>query len=278
MINMFNLLFFTGTLIAHIVFEDGSVKSRAEGYLSSITNSIEIVLQHDVEVRIDLVSENDKERLQSLRNSPTSDHTEKDGLLAIETNADSSISKASHDHRYKIIPNHPRKSLDSSEFRSQRITEQNASSQVQGDGFRLACSVMLLEGNDEASGDGGRGQETSVLRIHTDSIDEHRFESAWLQASDKNPLELASQSNPNRIQVMPQNGVRCENDKLSSAAVAVSYKHWEDELNHGIKALKTSDNQGLRKKQTGVHIDHCVISPSLLHSNGFTANSDKENL
>jgi len=278
MINVFNLILFAGALIARIVFEDANVKSRAERYLSSITNSIEIVLQHDVEVRIGLVSENDKERLQSLTDSPTSSHTEKDGLLAIETNADSSISKVYHNHRYNIIPGHPRKSLDSSEAWPQRITEQNDSSLVQGNGFRVACSVMLSEGNDEASGGGGRGQEISVLRTHTDSIDEHRLESAWLQASDKNPLELASQSNPNRNQVMPQNGVSCENHKLSSAALAVSSKHWEDELNLGIKALKIRDNQGCHKKQTGGRIDHCAISPSLLHSNGFTANSDKENL
>ncbi|XP_071698675.1 protein STICHEL-like [Rutidosis leptorrhynchoides] len=46
-----------GTLVAYIVFRNKDIKSRAERFLSSITNSFEIVLHHNVEVRITLLSD-----------------------------------------------------------------------------------------------------------------------------------------------------------------------------------------------------------------------------
>ncbi|KAK0589257.1 hypothetical protein LWI29_011770 [Acer saccharum] len=45
-----------GVLIAYIAFGDGDIMSRAERFLSSITNSIETVLRRNVEVRIILLS------------------------------------------------------------------------------------------------------------------------------------------------------------------------------------------------------------------------------
>lgn len=42
-------------LIAYIAFEDSEIKSRAERYLSSITNSIETVLRRNVKVIIGLI-------------------------------------------------------------------------------------------------------------------------------------------------------------------------------------------------------------------------------
>ncbi|KAL3843620.1 hypothetical protein ACJIZ3_001023 [Penstemon smallii] len=41
-----------GGFVAHIAFTDGNIKTRAEGFLSSITNSFEIVLRRNVEVKI----------------------------------------------------------------------------------------------------------------------------------------------------------------------------------------------------------------------------------
>ncbi|KAL3635205.1 hypothetical protein CASFOL_019752 [Castilleja foliolosa] len=54
-----------GCFVAHIGFVDKNIKTRAEGFLSSITNSFEIVLRHNVEVKIFLLptapsSENNK--------------------------------------------------------------------------------------------------------------------------------------------------------------------------------------------------------------------------
>ncbi|KAL7082292.1 hypothetical protein ACP275_14G090200 [Erythranthe tilingii] len=44
-----------GGFVAHIAFSDKNIKTRAEGFLSSITNSFEIVLRHNVEVKIILL-------------------------------------------------------------------------------------------------------------------------------------------------------------------------------------------------------------------------------
>ncbi|GER25345.1 replication factor C / DNA polymerase IIIgamma-tau subunit [Striga asiatica] len=44
-----------GGFVAHIGFLDKSIKARAEGFLSSITNSFEIVLRHNVEVQMILL-------------------------------------------------------------------------------------------------------------------------------------------------------------------------------------------------------------------------------
>lgn len=54
---MFKFLYFllAGVLIAYVAFGDGDIKSRAERFLSSITNSIETVLRRNVEVRIILL-------------------------------------------------------------------------------------------------------------------------------------------------------------------------------------------------------------------------------
>ncbi|CAA0814094.1 Protein STICHEL [Striga hermonthica] len=46
-----------GGFVAHIGFLDKSIKARAEGFLSSITNSFEIVLRHNVEVQMILLPE-----------------------------------------------------------------------------------------------------------------------------------------------------------------------------------------------------------------------------
>ncbi|KAJ4795682.1 DNA polymerase III subunit gamma/tau [Rhynchospora pubera] len=46
-----------GVLIACIAFEDSEIKSRAERYLSSITNSIETVLKRNVKVRMGVMSD-----------------------------------------------------------------------------------------------------------------------------------------------------------------------------------------------------------------------------
>nr|AFN58239.1 trichome branching-like protein [Gossypium arboreum] len=48
-----------GVLIAYLAFADGDIKSRAERFLSSITNSMEIVMRRNVEVQIILLADVD---------------------------------------------------------------------------------------------------------------------------------------------------------------------------------------------------------------------------
>lgn len=270
---MCNVLLFADALIASIVFEDVNARSRAGRYLSSITNSIEKVLQRNVEVRIGLVSEDHKARLQSMPDSPSSNRMETDGLAA-ETKRNSSSSRVSC-NRYRGTPNLPRKRLDCS-VTLQKTLEQGVNSLVQNGVFKATSLVMLSDGNNEANGNGGSGKGMLALKKLANTSDEHTLESAWLQTSDKKSLELAS--HPNRNQILPQNGVSSENHKKSHAVLAISSEDWKDKLNHEIKALEVSDSQGHHKNQIDGCFDHHVISPSLLHSNGITANSDGENM
>lgn len=46
-----------GGFVAYVVFRDKNIKTRAEGFLRSITSSFEIILQHNVEVKIILLPE-----------------------------------------------------------------------------------------------------------------------------------------------------------------------------------------------------------------------------
>lgn len=48
---------YTGGFIAHVAFEDSDIKTRAQGFLSSITNSFEAVLRRNVEVKLSLLED-----------------------------------------------------------------------------------------------------------------------------------------------------------------------------------------------------------------------------
>jgi hypothetical protein len=61
-----------GVLFACIVFEDDEIKSRAERYLSSITNSVETVLRQNVKVIIGLASDSSNTGLASRSEPSTS--------------------------------------------------------------------------------------------------------------------------------------------------------------------------------------------------------------
>ncbi|KAK9054823.1 hypothetical protein SSX86_025902 [Deinandra increscens subsp. villosa] len=55
--NLVSLSEVKGILVAYIVFQDKDIKSRAERFISSITNSFETVLRRNIEVRIILLSD-----------------------------------------------------------------------------------------------------------------------------------------------------------------------------------------------------------------------------
>ncbi|XP_058088227.1 uncharacterized protein LOC131235115 isoform X1 [Magnolia sinica] len=69
----FQLSTFAGVMTAYIAFGNKDIKSRAERFLSSITNSIETVLRRNVEVRMGLIAdgENSINRIKAVE-SPDS--------------------------------------------------------------------------------------------------------------------------------------------------------------------------------------------------------------
>ncbi|KAL8554980.1 hypothetical protein ACS0TY_002966 [Phlomoides rotata] len=72
-----------GGFVAHVAFRDRSIKTRAEGFVSSITNSFEIVLQRNVEVKIILLpdsSGHEKEPFAGNANPSTSKEESKSDI------------------------------------------------------------------------------------------------------------------------------------------------------------------------------------------------------
>lgn len=60
---------YAGGFVAHVAFGDRSIKTRAEGFVSSITNSFEIVLRRNVEVKIILLPDSLGEKNNKLLSS-----------------------------------------------------------------------------------------------------------------------------------------------------------------------------------------------------------------
>ncbi|XP_072969943.1 protein STICHEL-like 1 [Typha angustifolia] len=265
-----------GILVANIAFGDSKTKSRAERFLSSITNSIEIVLRHNVEVRIGLMPEIFVEGLKPDADSQDQNPTEKLRSLYKEQRVESdTLSGSSNNIAIKGSPNFPRKSSDKSEQMLQRTLEKY-SSPVAEKSFQVeSIPGMASEGSMAAPNT--RGQEVSCHRTKPAGVDEQRLESAWLQAAERNTPGLLSHPKPEKNQVLPQNDSRCQNGYMSSTAIVIASKHSEDELNYEMKTLKVSDVKGHQKNQIGEKGDY-VISPSLLHSNNSTSNFDKANL
>ncbi|XP_072950811.1 protein STICHEL-like [Typha angustifolia] len=266
-----------GALIALVAFEDGNIKCRAERFLSSITNSMEMVLRQRVEVRISLNPDIFSEGLGQEQESQANNLAEKLRCLDKERRVQSELlTGSSNTDRVKGSSNLPRGSLDNSERTLQRALEKCDNLRTAGERFLVAGVPMLLsEGN---SGEPStRLDEVSAQTTKAAAIDEQRLESAWLQAAEKYTPGLVSCLKPEKNQVLPQNGL-CHNQNKSSVSLDESSNHWEDELNHEIKALKISHNHGCQKDQTGVRTNGYAISPSLLHSNSYKANFDQENL
>ncbi|KAK9070730.1 hypothetical protein SSX86_011132 [Deinandra increscens subsp. villosa] len=66
-----------GVLVAYIVFRDKDIKSRAERFVSSITNSFEIVLRRNIEVRIILLTDDGTNKPKQINGEPINGLTQR---------------------------------------------------------------------------------------------------------------------------------------------------------------------------------------------------------
>ncbi|URE09482.1 ATPase, AAA family protein [Musa troglodytarum] len=249
-----------GILIAFIGFEDSVTKSRAERFLSSITNSMEIVLGYNVEVRIALLPKVHSDVLQS-EPSLASNQMEKDKQR--ETRSDN---LSSHSNIGKIKGS---KILDSCEGNQERAHEKSDISAL-GEMDYIQTSVPVLDGSCNSN---DKGQGILAQRSIKAATDEQRLETAWLQAAEPG---YVSQPRPDKNQILPQNGVNHLSSKQSLTTTPKSLKNWDDESVQGIKALRTSATEGHHKEQYE-RADHYAISPSLLHCYK-TGNSEKQKM
>lgn len=220
----------------YIAFRDKVVKSRAERFLISITNSIEMVLERSIEVRMILLPEGEMHL----------DSAETGGSLDL-----SGHKQIKQGEGYDNVNGGSNSSL---------LLEERSSS-------------ILDQANDNNTN--VRRQEVPMQRIES-IIREQRLESAWLQAAERSTPRSMSRLRPEKNQVLPQEGIYCQKEEESMNPKDLTSNHWDDELNHEIKALKVTDRKTQQKDQTGKRIDHPPISPSLLHQSGYASNCSKD--
>ncbi|KAL0348182.1 UNVERIFIED_CONTAM: protein STICHEL [Sesamum angustifolium] len=238
-----------GGFVAHVAFGDRNIKARAEGFLSSITNSFELVLQRNVDVKIIILPDT---LLQKQTDKNTATHLEnKSSCLNIPIgNSDLNF------HREPL-------KLSTGSF--------NISGSHQMKPFDCATGNATMSASKESK------SGIPVKRIES-IIHEQRLETAWLQAMEKGTPGSMSHLKPERNQVLPQDGTYPPNQLEAMNSTDASVQHWEDKLNNEIKALKISDGVVPQKDQIGRRIEHYPISPSLLHNSSFASNFSKENI
>ncbi|XP_068652966.1 protein STICHEL-like [Aristolochia californica] len=256
-----------GVLIAYIVFWDEDIKSRAERFLSSITNSIEIVVRHNVEVRIGLIPDNISLHVQpiDLSHFKGGQHAEKDNLSMQQKADNNGLLSSNQELEGPII---------------QRKTSTDSSCDVSVPlrrSFETSGLPVLSENVENICTTKELPQEFQAPRMH-EAIDEQRLESAWLQAAEKGTPGSMSRFKLERNQVLPQDGLYHQKEAGPMVALAVSSKHWKDNRNNEIKPLKVNDSGVSQTDQSIRRVDHYPMSPSLLHTGGFAANFDKETI
>ncbi|KAJ7946509.1 protein STICHEL [Quillaja saponaria] len=241
-----------GVFVAYVAFGNGDIKHRVERFLSSITNSMEMVLRRNVEVRIihlpdgeasvNGVNPVNKQGLKQVASSVASERERKSG----HSNGTGGYSNFSPLLRVNF-----QSTPDSSD--------------------------LLAEDNAQTSGTRETKQQIPMQRIES-IIREQRLETAWLQAAEKGTPGSLSRLRPEKNQVLPQDGTYCEDQMESMDSTRFSSQPWEDELNHELKVLKVSNGGVLQKDQIGRRVDRYPMSPSLLHDNSLAANASKDNL
>ncbi|CAK9177829.1 unnamed protein product [Ilex paraguariensis] len=252
-----------GGFVAYIAFRDRDIKTRAERFLSSITNSFEIVLQRNIEARIIFLPDGDT----SINSANPAVLPDSLGPKLTETNRPINVER-------KIICNNAK---DNSELDSHPEPLTLSTGSFNDAEAKSAGPSESAAENTKLTGIKDRKPEIPVQRIES-IIREQRLETAWLQAVEKGIPATMSNLKPERNQVLPQDGIPYHNQIESMNSMDLSSKNWQDELNHEVKLLKINDARCLQKDQLGQRTNHYPMSPSLLHDSGFVANLSKENM
>ncbi|KAK8970672.1 hypothetical protein KSP40_PGU006538 [Platanthera guangdongensis] len=264
-----------GILIAFIAFADCSLKSRAERYVSSITNSLEIVLKKNVEIRMGIVP-NDWRSLERPLDSLTSQPMEKSSFLNNQRKIESDGINGLHDNFGDNL-DFPQERRDDSVSAGNNIVEKNSSLLHHNNGFELESCSDSSEGNIGSTGTKEKGTGISFLKAHLPFSIEQKLENAWLQDAEKGISGLPNLSRADaNLAIHPNSGsshLYCDpsitKDKPS--------RNQEDEPKHEIKALETNSDLYQGKAQGGDDKNHHTILPSQMHCNSFGTNFDQQN-
>lgn len=244
------MLLHAGFLVAFVAFGNRDIKCRVERFLSSITNAMEIVLRCNVEVRIILLPDSEASiNIVKLVKLP-------EGLKMAET-------AAAVDQERKAVHLNPIYGFSKRPLLLDETYQSTSGS-----------SDLTANGNGQTSSMRERKQEIPMQRIES-IIHEQRLETAWLQTAEKGTPGSLGHMKPEKNQVLPQNGIYCQDQMDSMNSMAFSSQHREDELNH---EPKVNIGRVLQKDQNGKRTDHFPMSPSLLHDKSFAGNFSKNNL
>ncbi|XP_062026513.1 protein STICHEL isoform X1 [Rosa rugosa] len=239
-----------GVLVAYVAFEDGSIKSRAERFVSSITNSMEIVLRRNVEVRIVHLPGG-----EASLNGPSPVHL-LEGVKQAGTIAE-------------LVRERKRVGSNATDGYSNCSLFLDGTHKSTSD-----SSDLVADGNAQTSDTRESGQEIPMQRIES-IIRDQRLETAWLQVVEKGTPGSLSRLKPEKNQVLPQDGIYYEDQMESMNSMGLSSQQWDDGLNHEVKILSANSGKVIQQDQIGKRVDHYPMSPSLLHEKG---KSDKDHL
>ncbi|KAL6641735.1 hypothetical protein ACP70R_019916 [Stipagrostis hirtigluma subsp. patula] len=249
---------FEGYALALIAFEDHGIKSRAQRFLSSITNSIETVLKCNVEVKMGPLAELIDGQL-TLEADPRVRRVDSDVL-----------SCSSNNERLKGTLNSSSRSFDHPDALKKEMGYKL--NQVADENLQPVSSISLNSGIPKSLG--------LELPTHMSKIsinDEQRLESAWLQAAEKQIPGVTGQARHETHQVLSQ-VLDSQHQRKSSMSLVVPSSHADEDLAHEIEALKIVDSYGPQKHQNRRSENGYAISPSKLHSNDDMANCDNESI
>ncbi|KAF8725374.1 hypothetical protein HU200_019891 [Digitaria exilis] len=233
---------FEGRAIASIAFDDCGIESRAQRFLSSITNSIETVLKCNVEVKMGPLAELIDGELMLEAGSKVG-RVESD-VLSCSSNSDRlrrtvNSSKRSFDH-----PDEGKKELE--KYKSTPCADETMQ------------SVVPTQATKEPING------------------EQKLESAWLQVSEKHSRGLMNQVKHGH-HVLSQ-VVDSQYQRKSSMSLVVPSSHADEDLAHEIEALRILDSYGSQKHQSGRGENGFAISPSRLHRKDDMADCDKDSV
>ncbi|KDP32437.1 hypothetical protein JCGZ_13362 [Jatropha curcas] len=272
---LFSISELEGILVVYVAFGDEDIKARAERFMSSITNSIEMVLRCNVEVRIILVPDG-VDSMNCVNQSELQGQKRAEATLANEQERkenSSNLLNGYSDSQQESLK------LSRGSFNDLESKLKGGSSNLRESPFQSTALSTELPPDPDAENGGvrERKQELPMQRIES-IIREQRLETAWLQAAEKGTPGSLSRLKPEKNQVLPQEDNYRQNQMESASSMGLSSQHWEDELNHELKVLKMEDRMVVYKDQIGKRADRYPISPSLLHDNNLVGYPNNENL
>lgn len=202
-------------MIAFIAFEDSSIKSRVQRFVSSITNSIETVLKCNVEVKMGSLAELINEEL-TIEAGPKVRRVDSDVLSSSSSNDRLKGTLTSSGRGFEH-PNEIKKELE------------RCKNTPAADERLKSVSVTTLNSGIPKS----EQQVVHMSKIATN--DEQRLESAWLQGVDKQTPGVMNQTRDDMHPILSQD---CPYQRKSSMSLVVPSGHADEALAHEIEAPK----------------------------------------